>query len=292
MSAAVAEAAAPLPPRRRRRRIPRSLLLSAPVVALLCVFFVLPLVLNGIGSVLGSGGGIDVANYVKLLTDPYYLGIVGNTLWVSAIVTCASLAVGYPVALVLVRHAGRWASPMIFLLVAPLLTSTIMRTFGFQVLLARRGLVNVLLADIGVISRPLNVLQQPISVYIGLVHVFAPFMVLSIAAVLQGIDTRVEESARLLGANKLRTFLSITLPLSLDGVATGCILVFMMTNGSFVTMLLLGNGQVVTLPLLIYQQFTLTRDVHFASAMGNLLLLVAIICMVVQLKLIRRRGVT
>ncbi|MCJ9713269.1 ABC transporter permease subunit, partial [Bordetella hinzii] len=111
------------------------------------------------------------------------------------------------------------------------------------------------------------------------------------AAVLRGIDARLEESARVLGATKLGAFFRVTLPLSLDGVATGCILVFVLTNGSFVTMLLLGGGKVVTLPLLIYQQFNLTQDTLFASAMGNVLLVAALLCLAAQLRFIRRKGV-
>jgi putative spermidine/putrescine transport system permease protein len=144
---------------------------------------------------------------------------------------------------------------------------------------------------LGLITRPQNYTREPIAVYSGLVHVLVPFMVLSISAVLQSVDRRLEESARSLGAGRIRTFFEVTLPLSMEGVGTGCILVFMLTNGSFVTMLLLGGGSIVTLPLLIYQQFNLTQDVAFASAMGNVLLLFALICLFIQLKLVRRKGV-
>ena len=116
-------------------------------------------------------------------------------------------------------------------------------------------------------------------------------MVLSIASVLQGIDRRLEESARILGAGKLQTFLRVTLPLSIDGVGTGAILVFMLANGSFVTLLLLGGGTLQTLPLLIYQQFNTTRDFPFAATMSNALLVLAVCCLYAQLRLIRRRGV-
>jgi putative spermidine/putrescine transport system permease protein len=166
-----------------------------------------------------------------------------------------------------------------------------MRTFGWRVLLARRGLLNTWLLDWGLIARPANLADDPIAVYIGLVHVLVPFMVLSIAAVLQGVDVRLEESARVLGAGRLRTFLHVTLPLSLDGIATGCILVFVITNGSFLTMLLLGGGKITTLSLLIYQQFNTTQDIGFAAAMGNILMLVAVICFALQFHLLRRRGV-
>jgi putative spermidine/putrescine transport system permease protein len=114
-----------------------------------------------------------------------------------------------------------------------------------------------------------------------------PFMVLSILAVLQGVDVRLEEAARALGAGRLRTFLSVTLPLSLDGVITGCILVFVITNGSFLTMLLLGGGKITTLSLLIYQQFNTSGDIGFAAAMGNVLMLLALIGFALQTAVLR-----
>lgn len=267
----------------------RSILLIAPAVVFLVLFFVLPLVQNAVMSV-RQGDAYDVSSYVKLFTDPYYLGVIWTTLRVSVIVTLVCALIGYPIAYHLVRNAGRWTSVLIFLLVAPLLTSIVMRTFGWQVLLGRNGLINALLLGLGLVERPQNYARDPIAVYIGLVHVLVPFMVLSISAVLQSVDRRLEESARSLGAGRVRTFLEVTLPLSMEGVGTGCILVFMITNGSFVTMLLLGGGSIVTLPLLIYQQFNLTQDVAFASAMGNVLLLFALICLFLQLKLVRRKG--
>jgi putative spermidine/putrescine transport system permease protein len=273
----------------RRKRGPYRLLGGAwtlPAVLFLAAFLVAPLVNNSI-----HAGHAQWGEYQRLLTDPYYLGILGETLWVSAATTALCVLVGYPVAYFMVRFAGRWQGMIVLLLVAPLLTSTVMRTFGWRALLARRGLVNSWLLDWGWISHPSDILNQPIAVYIGLVHVMAPFMVLSIATVLQGLDVRLEEGARVLGASRLRSFLEVTLPLSLDGVTTGSILVFMITNGSFITMLLLGGGKVVTLQLLIYQQFNLTQDVGFAASMGNVLLLLAIVCLTLQLRLVRRRGV-
>lgn len=126
---------------------------------------------------------------------------------------------------------------------------------------------------------------------VALVHVLVPFMVLSIAAVLQTVNPRLEEAARLLGAGKTATFTRVTLPLSLDGIGTGSILCFMLASGSFVTLLLLGSGSVRTLPLLIYQQFNTTRDIGLASAMSNVMLVIALACLFIQLRYIRRRGV-
>jgi putative spermidine/putrescine transport system permease protein len=272
-------------------RVIRKTLLALPAILFLFVFFVLPLVDNSLRSfVAADGSGFTLSRYVQLLTDSFYLRSIADTLVLSSIVTLICVLIGYPVAYYLVRHAGRWSGLIIFLLIAPLLTSIIMRTYGWQVLFARRGFINTLLVqDLGLLERPLRVLDTPGIVVMGLVHVLVPFMVLSIASVLQGIDRRLEESAQLLGAGRLRTFFEVTLPLSLDGIGTGSILVFMVANGSFVTLVLLGGG-LKTLPLLIYQQFNTTRDFGMASTMSTVLLVIALVCLFLQLRLVRRGG--
>jgi len=268
------------------RRTP-PLWLYLPALAILLLFFGLPLYEGllrslGISNIPGVDSAFTWNHYNKLFFDPYYLGVIGETLKVSAINTLLCLLVGYPIAYFMVRHAGRWAAPLMFVLILPLLTSIIMRTFGWNVLFARRGIVNEALLWLGVIDTPLRMLDGPAIVYLGLMHVMAPFMVLSIIPVLRSVDRRLEESARILGAGAFRTFFLVTLPLSLEGIITGCLIVFMVTNGSFVTMLLLGNGSVVTLPLLIYQQFNQSQDMGLASAMGTLLLGVVLVCLYVQ----------
>ena len=263
---------------------------ALPVLLFLLAFFVVPLVANIFRTAEGLAFDGIGGNYVKLLTDPYYFGVLAETMKVSVLVTLLSLVVGYPVAFFMVRFAGRWNAVIVFFVIAPLLTSIIMRTFGWRVLLARRGLLNTVLGSLGLVTHPQNIADEQVAVYIGLVHVLVPFMVLSISAVLQGVDVRLEESARVLGAGRLRTFLHVTLPLSLDGIVTGCLLTFVVTNGSFLTMLLLGGGKITTLALLIYQQFNTTQDVAFAAAMGNVLMLAAVLCFALQYRMLRRRA--
>lgn len=260
-----------------------------PSLLFLLAFFVVPLVDNGVRSFFIKGE-FSLSNYTRL-ADSYYLGVITNTVVLSLVVTVISLVAGYPVAYYLARHAGRWRNVLVFMLIAPLLTSIIMRTFGWQVLFARRGLLNSLMLGSGWIETPLQLLNGPFAIVIGLVHVLVPMMVLSITSVLQSINPRLEESARVLGAGWWRTFFQITFPLSLDGVGTGAIIVFMLASGSFVTLLMLGGGSMQTLPLLIYQQFTTTRDFGFASTMSNVMLLVALACLYLQLRLIKLRGV-
>jgi putative spermidine/putrescine transport system permease protein len=262
-----------------------------PAVLFLAAFFVAPLVDNGSRSFFAPDGRFSLEHYTTLALDPYYLGVLGQTLGLSLVVTLICLVIGYPVAYYLVRRARGSAALIIFLLISPLLTSIVMRTYGWRVLLARRGLINIMLLDLGIIERPLDFLNVPTAAVVGLVHVLVPFMVLSIATVLQGIDRRLEEAAEMLGATPFQVFRRITFPLSLDGVGTGSILVFMVATGSFVTLLFLGGGTVQTLPLLIYQQFNTTRNFGLAAAMSTALLAIAVACLYLQLRLIRRRGV-
>ncbi|WP_434108702.1 ABC transporter permease [Paraburkholderia caffeinilytica] len=295
MSTPHAATGLPLLRPRQRPVVARVALLCAPAVLLLLIFFALPLIGNAIRSLgpaahLDASAGGAFANYEKLFADPYYRGVIVETLKVSLYATLLCLVIGYPVAHFMVRRAGRLAMPMLFMLITPLLTSIIMRTFGWRVLFARHGPFNEALMWLHLTDHPLRVLGGPLGVYIGLVHVMVPFMVLSIIPVLRGVDRRLEESARILGAGAIRTFILVTLPLAAEGIATGCVLVFMLTNGSFVTQLLLGDGSVVTLPLLIFQQFSLTQDLSFASAMGNLLLIVVLVCLYVQLRISGRKG--
>lgn len=274
---------------RRGLSIPPQVWGIAPAVLFLMLFFIAPLIDNTINS-LETDAGWSVGNYARLLTDGYYLSVIGRTLWVSLLATLICVLVGYPVAYHLVRHAGRLSTLLIFLLVAPLMTSIIMRTYGWQVLLARGGMVNTILMGAGLLDKPLRIINSPVSVMIGIVHILVPYMVISIAAVLQGVDRRLEEAAGILGAGPLRVFWNVTLPLSLPGIVTGSIIVFMMANGSFLTMLLLGNNSVVTLPVLIYQQFTLVGNAKLSAAMGNVLLVLALACLYLQLRLVGPKG--
>ncbi|WP_321894848.1 ABC transporter permease [Paraburkholderia heleia] len=279
--------------RRPRRWISPYLVLCAPALVVLAIFFGMPLYENalrsvGISAIPGAHPAFTLAYYRKLFTDPYYVGIMFETLKVSVLTTFWCLIAGYPVAYFMVRRAGRLAGPLMFVLIMPLLTSIIMRTFGWNVLLARHGLVNDALLALGVIDAPLRMTQSPAIVYVGNVHVMVSFMVLSIIPVLRSVDRRLEESARVLGAGAWRAFFLVTLPLSVEGIVTGCLIVFMIVNGSFIGSLLLGGGTVVTLPLLIFQQFSQSQDMGLASAMGNLLLIVVLVCLYVQGRFIGR----
>ncbi|WP_185984645.1 ABC transporter permease [Aureimonas mangrovi] len=279
----------------RRFRVAR-LWWIAPAAVFLVLFFIAPLVANIWRSIGGSAPGRAsqrgvLENYTVLVTDPFYFGVLQETIVVAVVVTLACIALGYPLAYFMVRKAGRWKGLILFCLIAPLLTSVVMRAFGWRVIFANRGFLNTLLVDGGLLERPINLANHPVSVYVALIHILLPFMVLSISSVLQAIPRSLEEAARALGASKIKAFWHVTLPLSIEGVITGSILVFVLTNGNFVAALLLGNNSVRTLPLMIYQQFNLTQDTSFAGAMGNVLLVIALIGLWAQSRFGKGRGI-
>ncbi|CAN5611657.1 ABC transporter permease [soil metagenome] len=259
-------------------------------VIFLLLFFAWPLVENAWKSFTQEDAASDAFYYYrKLLVDPYYRAVLFRTFWVSSIVTVICLLLSYPVAYYMVRHARRTRPLILFLLIAPLLTSVIMRTLGIRLILAKQGLLNWLLATVDMGPIPPSWLNGPVSVYIGMIHVLIPFMVLSIVPVIERIEPALEEAANVLGAGVSRVFWHVTLPLSREGIYTGCILVFMLSNGSFITQLLLGGGKVVTMPVLIFQQFNVTQDTAFAGAMGNTLLVMSLACLMLQAVLTRSK---
>ncbi|MGD9866351.1 MAG: ABC transporter permease, partial [Pseudodonghicola sp.] len=229
----------PGPTRRLKRYRVANMWWIAPAVLFLIVFFVLPLIANAWWSTGTEARGQRGVweNYTVLVTDPFYFSVLRETIFLAVVVTLACVVLGYPLAYFMVRKAGRWKGLILFALIAPLLTSVVMRAFGWRVIFAKRGLMNTVLLDLGILDRPINLFNHPVSVYVALIHILLPFMVLSISSVLQGIPRSLEEAARFLGASKLRAFFTVTLPLSIEGILSGSFLVFVLTNGNFVAAL-------------------------------------------------------
>jgi putative spermidine/putrescine transport system permease protein len=160
--------------------------------------------------------------------------------------------------------------------IAPLLTGIVVRTFAWMTLLADRGVINTTLGWLGVTDKPLPLMYNEFGVVVGLVHIYVPFMVLTLVGVIGRIDRTLEEAARGLGANRLRAFLEVTLPLSFPGILAGSLLVFALAISAYVTPVLLGGNNVLTLPMLIYQQVSASFNLGFAGALGVVLLAVSL----------------
>ncbi len=266
----------------------------APTTLALLVFFVLPLLWlfrSSFDRGLDSGvieSAFTLENYQEFLTDRFYLQELLRTLRLGVVITILTLIATYPLALFLARTRSRWRGVLVALAIAPLLTSTVVRTYGWLVILGNDGLVNGALLRLGLIDQPLRLINDEIGVVIGLVEILMPYMALGLLSGFGRIDPSLEEAAMSLGASTLRTFWRVTLPLSLPGIATGVLLVFVLTISSFVTPQLLGGGRVFLMATEIYDQATYTLDWPFAAAISFLLLALFGVVIAIYTRILRR----
>jgi putative spermidine/putrescine transport system permease protein len=216
-------------------------------------------------------------HYARMIGDPYYLEVIWTTIRIGLLTTLIALAIGYPLAHWMARIKSRAGHALLLMAVlAPMLTGIVVRTFAWMTLLSDKGVINQTLISFGLITQPLKLMYNETGIVIGLVHIYVPFMVLTLTGVIGRIDERLEQAAENLGASPLRAFLEVTLPLSLPGVLAGSLLVFALSISAYVTPILLGGFQVMTLPILIYQQISANFNVSFAAALGMVLLIVSL----------------
>lgn len=234
------------------------------------------------------GDGFSFGNYVEIFANPLFLETLGVTVRIGALVSLCALAIGFPLALFIWRAKGWVRSLVIFITIAPILISVVVRSYGWIVLLSNRGLVNSTLMYFGIIERPIRLIFNETGIVIGMTHVLLPFMVLSIMSTLQSIDRSLEDAASTLGARPLRVNLEIILPLALPGIVSGTILVFILSVGSFITPVLLGGQMVMTLPILALQQFQTTFNWALGSAIATMLLVAVLVITTVFERLLRK----
>ena len=220
------------------------------------------------------GPGFTIENYTRVLTDSLYLGLLKDTLLFAAATTSICLVVGFPVAFHLARTNSRWRGLLYAGVLSPLLTGVVIRCFGWIVLLANNGLINQLLGLAGL--GPYRLMYNPVGVTIALVHVFLPFMILPIMNSVQSIDPRLGEAARTLGASRARSFARVLLPLSMPGIQSGVILVFVLSASAYIIPMLLGGGQVSTMPTVVVQQLMGSLLWPFGATLALVLSLTAL----------------
>lgn len=254
------------------------LLLLLPAVLGLFATFLLPLgYMVKMSFDRGAPDGVIVSaftldSYVRALSDPYYWQVIWNTFQMGIIVGVLCVLVSYPIALFLVRTKSRFRGLLMAVAVAPLLTSAIVRTYGWMVILGSNGLVNSSLHSMGLINAPLKLTNNMTGVEIGLVEIFMPYAILTMVSGFGRLSTQLEEAAGSLGANGFQVFARITLPLSLPGVLASFLMVFVLTISTFVTPTLLGGGTVQVLATEIYDQTTGVLNWPFAAALSVILL--------------------
>jgi putative spermidine/putrescine transport system permease protein len=261
----------------------RTIVLIGPPVTLFALVFAVPVLVM----LAGSFDKMDpatyltverpsLANYVRFLTSTFYLTVLFDTIRISTLVTLLCLMTGYPVALYLNACEERERQLLSLLIISPLLVSLVIRTFGWLIVLGQHGLINVLLMKAALVERPLQLTHKELAVILGLSHVFWPFMVLSILAALQNVDTHIVQAARNLGASPFTAFRRITLPLSLPGVFGGSVIVFSLSVSSFVTPAILGGSWVKMLAVLAYEQTVTVLDWGFGATICVVLLLITL----------------
>jgi ABC-type spermidine/putrescine transport system permease subunit I len=295
------EVAAPSAPaargqrRRRLRRTATPYVLLSPAALLLVGFFLVPLGFIVVYSfyrrdVLGSmTPAFTLESYERFFESPVYREVLVRTLRLALLTTFITVLLSFPLAYWLAKAQPRLRSLALFGLVISFWTSVIIRSYAWLVLLGAKGLVNDFLGLLGI--GPLTLLFNETGVVIGLVHVMIPYMVFPIYASLRAIDPSLDEAAEGLGANGLRRFLRITLPLSVPGLAAGVMLVFIICSGFYLTPALLGGGRVLVIATFVQQQVGLL-NYPFASALSVVLLVVVVAVVVLFHRLVGIRRLT
>lgn len=272
------------------------LFLTLPALLLVLALFVTPLLYLGWVSFWEynprSFRPTDLTgeNYARFWLDGFYLQSMVRSFKLAALTTCVSLVIGYPYALIMSKASSRIRGFLLLLLLLPLMTSAVVRVFGWMVLLGNNGLVNRLLLAVGVTGEPLQLMHSMTAVVIGLVNVELAFMVLPIYTAVLGLDRALPEAAGTLGANPLKSFLRVTFPLSLPGAMAGCAIVFALTVSSFLQPQLLGGSRFFVMTTVMYQQVTTTLNWPFAAAIGLSLLVSAVAAITILTGAVRLLG--
>ena len=247
-----------------------NLLLALPGLALLALAFFLPIGQMLVLSVSGASG-LTLEHFSRFLSDPFYLNILWRTVRLSLIITVICAVLGFPYAYIMARVRPRLRMWMVVAVILPLMTSVVVRTFGWMVLLSRNGLISQWARDLGWAESNFQIMHSEAAIVIGMVQVLLPFMALSVLGVITRIDTRLEEASRTMGASFLGTLRTVVLPLSMPGIVAGSLLVFTLSASSFITPSLMGGARIQVLAGLVYKSVTQTLEWPFAAAQAVIL---------------------
>ncbi|NNN43739.1 spermidine/putrescine ABC transporter permease PotB [Vibrio sp. 1-1(7)] len=204
-------------------------------------------------------------NYLRLM-DPLYAKVMLHSFYMAIVATLLCLVIGYPFAYIVAKMPEKWRPIMLFLIIVPFWTNSLIRTYGLKVVLGTQGILNKLLLGIGVIETPLRIMYTETAVMIGLVYILLPFMILPLYSAIEKLDSTYIEAARDLGANKLQTLIKVVLPLTMPGIIGGCLLVLLPALGMFYIADLLGGAKNLLIGNVIKSQVLNARDWPFGAA--------------------------
>ncbi len=234
--------------------------------------YVIGLSLQSRGELIGVSGQWTLDNYVRL-QEPQYFQVLVNSLRLAALTTLLCALIGYPFGYLMARLKPASRSIVTLLLVVPFWTNSLIRIYGWRILLIGNGPINTLLMNLGWIQQPLKLLNTEGAVFLGMVYALVPFMILPSSTAVEKLDYSVVEAARDLGASPLHAFFTVTVPLTLSGLMAGCVLVFIPSTGLFFLNDLLGGSKTMLAGNLI-QSLMKSRDLPMASTLSVLMLAV------------------
>jgi putative spermidine/putrescine transport system permease protein len=249
-------------------------LLVLPMVVLSLAFFVVPLFVMVAVSLTDwpRGSELTLEAYRGFLGDPFNLGVMVNTLLLGLKVVGATTLLGLPIGLLYLHAPPRWRHVIIFLTLLPILTSNVVRTFAWIVILGREGLLNAALIGLGLTNTPVRLLFTEFGLVLALTQIELPLLVLPLIAVLSRLDQRHLEAAATLGAGSWRILFTVILPAAIPGILAGWVLVFASAITSFVTQAVIGGARNIYLPLFVYQQVGTLFNWPLAAAVAVVLL--------------------
>ena len=244
--------------------------LSLPLALFFAFFFISPLLLMFVLSLYSSPEleEIGLLQYREFFGDAFNLAVLWDTIWMGVQTTVVCLLIGFPVALAYVRAPSWLQSLLMFAIVMPLLTSVVVRTFAWLVILGRTGIVNTWALELGMTSEPMRLLYTNGGVVLALAQIQLPLMVLPLITSLNQMDPNLDEASTSLGAGAWRTFFRITLPLTVPGIVAGSLLVFAAATTAFVTQSVIGGGRLIYMPQYIYQQAISLLNWPFAATIS------------------------
>ncbi len=268
-----------------------SLVLLLPAVIWYSVFFLAPLAQMVIISfaIPGPYGGVEPGfslDSYQGLADPLYLNIFVVTLRMALIGTLACLIAGYPLAYFLATRAGQYKTLLLLLIIVPFWTSFLIRTYAWETILDPQGALSQALQD--VIHQPLSILYSPVAIFIGILYNYLPLMVFPLYVALERLDKRLVEASKDLGAGRFATFRQVTLPLTLPGVITGCLLVFIPLTGEYLIPTILGGSKNIFMGNLIANQFLEARNWPFGATLGVAVIALLLLLVSIYLVVFRR----
>ena len=271
----------------------RPWVLSAPGIFLFVCMLLVPLALtavlsfNAFDHVTGIKNQWTIEHYLTIVTDPYYHRIFWRTFWVSCLTALLCMVIGVPEAYILSRMSNPWRSIFLLVLLAPLLVSVVVRSFGWSILLGPQSILHSLFDAIGV--GPVKILYTESAIIIGLVHVMLPFMVIPVWTSLQKLDPEVQNAALSLSATPLTTMRRIILPQIMPGVLSGSLIVFGLSASSFVIPGLLGGRRLKMVATIVYDEYMHELNWPFGAAVALILLSVNLIIMVTYNRMVEGR---